>query len=128
MTDLEIYEAWRRTVAGVTDEEVDALLPLLRASGGRLHELVGAYRLGRRNATELPAPLAGFQPCPNCLSVSVAAIGFTPASAGVARMVARCGDCSTRFEPSNGEPFGGDFPDAPRTVPAEPTDHRGPGG
>jgi hypothetical protein len=125
--DPRIRDAWRRIIATITDDEVAALLPLVRNGSGRLTSLVAAYRLGRRNASIDDAPFAGFQPCPNCLSVSVATVGFAPASGGVTHMVARCGHCGWRFNPATGEPHRTDSPDADRPVPTEPPDHSGPG-
>jgi hypothetical protein len=97
----EVRDAWRRTVPGVTDAEVAALLPLVRAGHRQLNALVLAYRAGRRAATPLPPPLSGFRPCPECLSVRVGSV-VLPGPRW--RMLARCADCATLYDPGTGEP------------------------
>lgn len=123
-----VLAGWRRAVPSVTDTEVRALLPLLRDRGGRLHEIIAAYRLGKREAATLPPPLAGFQPCPNCLSVSVAGVTLGSAEPGHTGIVARCGHCGWRFYAGTGEPYRTDSPDADRDQAAPTQDNRGPGG
>jgi hypothetical protein len=108
----QVRDAWRRFVPGVTAEEVAALLPIVRDGASRVRGLVLAYRAGRRAATPLPAPLAGFAPCPNCLSVDVAALLFEPGGT----LLAKCVNCSGYFVAATGEPSDSHY------VPAAPDD------
>lgn len=113
-----LVNAWRQAVPGVTLDEIDAILPIVKAGQGRLRGMVDAYRAGHaagaRKATPLDPPLAGFRPCPECLSVRVPSVVFgltgNPRSLG---MFARCQDCDTVYAASDDE---------------QPTGRRGPAG
>lgn len=106
-----LANAWRRAVRDVTDDEILAILPLVQQGYGRLRGLVNAYRAGVaagvRQATPLDPPLAGFQPCPECLSVRVASMAFDLAAdqpaPWVTGMLARCSDCNTLYDTRTGE-------------------------
>jgi len=98
-----LSQAWRRVVPDATDDEIRTLLPLIKARAGLLGMVINAYRLGRRDATPLPVPLAGFQPCGNCLSVNVATLGFDGPPAGTV-LVARCADCACVYVAATGNP------------------------
>ncbi len=105
MTDVPPYllAAWRRDTPDVTADEVAALLPIVAQRSGWLRSMVIAYRAGVRAATPLDEPLSGFRPCPGCLSVRVATIGFDGPSGS---MLARCADCHTLYRAATGEPVG----------------------
>jgi hypothetical protein len=96
-----VAHAWRSHMPSITDTEIRALLPIVKDRAGQLPSLVHAYRAGRRAAQPLPPALAGFSPCPNCLSVNVSTL--TPVRSGM--IVARCADCRCLFHADTGEPF-----------------------
>lgn len=111
-----MFDAWRRSVPSVTDDEVRALMPLVRERPGLLNMVIRAYRLGRREATSLPPPLSGHNPCPTCLSVYVTAYVWSGAEDAPLIMWARCRDCATLYRPSTGE-VREESTDADRAVP-----------
>jgi hypothetical protein len=111
-----LIDAWRRHVPSITDGEIGVLLPIVQRGGGRLRELVDAYRAGVRAGAPDPEPLAGWPPCPTCGGVSVAAFAIDPVRAAAGSvMVARCGGCGAVFTSA------GDLADAnPTPLPPAP--------
>lgn len=93
-----LVNAWRRHIPSVTDAEIATLLPIVQRGGGRLRELVDAYRAGVRSRSPEPDPRAGWPPCPACGATEIAAFAIDPVRAAAGSvMVARCGGCGGVF-------------------------------
>lgn len=121
-----LLAAWRRIEPDISDFEVSALLPIVKARRGLLGAMLAAYRAGVRDAAPLPPPLSGFRPCPGCLSVRVSSVGFDVSSGAATGMAARCADCGIFYDAGTGEPWQpadsphADHAGSPQADPASP--------